>query len=172
MNDGFLKQQCTVSTMASDGYALVLHGDADASKLGGTAICGFSSTGMGGVIAASHIIRALNMEQMGTVLDENFPAMALVQESIPKHPVRVYQGDDVGVFTSEIQFPDAYDVKFAETVLKWFVEGGFDRLIIIDGLVPNEIGQKEEGDLWGVASHPLGRISSKSKEINCRINQS
>ena len=41
--------------------------------------------------------------------------------------------------------------------MKWFVEGGFDRLIIIDGLVPNEIGEKEEGDLWGVSSHPLGR---------------
>ena len=47
--------------MTGDGYALVLHGDADATKLGGTAICGFSSTGMVGVIAASHIIRALNM---------------------------------------------------------------------------------------------------------------
>ena len=46
--------------MVGDGYALVLHGDADASKLGGTAICGFSSTGMVGVIAASHIIRALD----------------------------------------------------------------------------------------------------------------
>ena len=159
MNDGFLKQQYKVSTMTGDGYALVLQGGADASKLGGTAICGFSSTGMVGVIAASHMIRAWDLEQMGTVLDENFPAMALVQESIPKHPVRVYQGDGIGVFTSEIQFPAAYDVKFAETVLKWFVEGGFDRLIIIDGVVPNEIGQKEEGDLWGVSSHPLGRKS-------------
>ena len=144
-------------TMTGDGYALVLHGDADPSRLGGTAICGFSSTGMVGVIAASHIIRAMDLEQMGTVLDENFPAMALVQESVPKHPVRVYQGEGIGVFTSEIQFPSAYDVKFAETVLKWFVEGGFDRLIIIDGVVSDDIGEKSDSEIWGVSSHPLGR---------------
>lgn len=143
--------------MTGDGYALVLHGDADASKLGGTAVCGFSSTGMVGVIAASHIIRAMDLEQLGTVLDANFPAMALVQDAVPKHPVRVYQGEGIGVFTSEIQFPATYDVKFAETVLKWFIEGGFDRLIIIDGVIASELGEKEEGDLWGVSSHPLGR---------------
>ncbi len=143
--------------MTGDGYALVLHGGADASRLGGTAVCGFSSTGMVGVIAASHIIRAMGLDQMGTVLDENFPAMALVQESVPKHPVRVYQGEGIGVFTSEIQFPSAYDVKFAETVLKWFTEGGFDRLIIIDGVVAAELGEKEESDLWGVSSNALGR---------------
>jgi len=144
-------------TMTGDGYSLVLHGDADASNLGGVAICGFSSTGMVGVIAASHMIRAWDLEQLGTVLDANFPAMALVQDAVPKHPVRVYQGEGVGIFTSEIQFPAAYDVKFAETVLKWFTEGGFDRLIIIDGVIGAELGEKEENDLWGVSSHPVGR---------------
>lgn len=139
------------------GYALVLHGDADASSTGGVAICGFSTTGMVGVIAASHIIRSLELTQLGTVLDENFPAMALVQESVPKHPVRVYQGEDVGVFTSEIQFPAAYDVKFAETVLAWFTQGGFERLIILDGVAAPELGEKDAAELWGVASHAGGR---------------
>jgi uncharacterized protein len=152
--------------MTGDGYSLVLHGDADASKLGGTAVCGFSTIGMVGVIAASHIIRVLDLEQMGTVLDENFPAMALVQDAVPKHPVRVYQGEEVGVFTSEIQFPGAYDVKFAETVLKWFTEGGFNRLIIIDGVVAAELGEKEESDLWGVASHPLGRKALAAARVS------
>lgn len=139
------------------GYELVPHAGADASKTGGVAVCGFSSTGMVGVIAASHLIRALDLKQLGTVLDDEFPAMALVHDSIPKHPVRVYEGDGVGVFTSEIQFPSAYDVKFAETVLEWFTEGRFDRLIIIDGIVGAELGEKKDSDLWGVASHPQGR---------------
>ncbi len=139
------------------GYELVLHAGADASKTGGVAICGFSSTGMVGVIAASHLIRAFDLKQLGTVLDDEFPAMALVHDSVPKHPVRVYEGEGIGVFTSEIQFPSAYDVKFAETVLDWFTEGRFDRLIIIDGIVGAELGEKKDSDLWGVASHPQGR---------------
>ena len=52
---------------------------------------------MVGVISTSHIIRALNLEQQGTVLNENFPAVALVQDEVPKHPVRIYQGEGIGV---------------------------------------------------------------------------
>ena len=54
---------------------------------------------MVGVIA-SHIIRTLRLNQLGTVLNADFPAVALIQDEIPKHPVRVYQGPGVGVFTS------------------------------------------------------------------------
>ena len=72
-------------------------------------------------------------------------------------PVRVYQGEGIGVFTSEIQFPNEKDIYFAETVLQWFTKGGFDRLIVIDGVISNDLGIKEEGELWGVSSNKKGR---------------
>ena len=71
------------------GYALVLKSGADPTT-GGIAIAGFTTAGMVGVIAASHIIRALKLNQLGTVLNADFPAVALIQDEIPKHPVRVY----------------------------------------------------------------------------------
>jgi len=83
--------------------------------------------------------------------------MALVHDEVPKHPVRVYQGDGLGVFTSEIQFPAETDVKFAETVLEWFTEGGFDQLFIIDGIVSPDLGEKDSGDIHGVAATEEGR---------------
>ena len=61
--------------------------------------------------------------------------MALVHHEVPKHPVRVYQGDGVGVFTAEVRFGPERDVLFANTVLDWFTKGGFDKLIIIDGVL-------------------------------------
>ena len=107
-----------MSEDSSSGYPLVLHSEADPSRLGGTAICGFSTVGSVGVIATSHLISSLELNPMGTVLHPNFPAIALIHDSVPKHPVRVYQGEGVGVFTSEIQFPSEHDVYFANTVLE------------------------------------------------------
>ena len=141
----------------SAGYPLVLHAEADPSRLGGTAICGFSTVGSVGVITTSHLISALGLDAMGTVLHPQFPAIALIHDSVPKHPVRVYHGEGLGVFTSEIQFPNEKDIYFGETVLEWFTKGGFDRLIVVDGVISNELGIKEEGELWGVSSTQKGR---------------
>ena len=142
---------------SSGAYPLVLHAGADPSRLGGTAVCGFSTVGSVGVIAPSHLIQTLELSPMGTVMHPKFPAIALIHDTVPKHPVRVYQGDGIGVFTAEIQFPSENDVYFGETVLEWFTKGGFDRLIVIDGVVSNDLGIKEDSDLWGVASTQMSR---------------
>lgn len=147
------------------GFPLVLHKDADPSKTGGVAICGFSNVGMVGSIATSHVVKALNLEQLGTVIDRNFPPVALIQNEVPQHPVRVYQGDGVGVFTSDLQFPGHTDVKFAETVLEWYTAGGFDKLYVIDGIVTGELGSKEEGELFGVASSDAGRVRLRQAQV-------
>ncbi len=154
----------------SSGYPLVLHSTADPTRLGGTAICGFSTVGSVGVIAMSHIIQTMGLRPMGTVLHPEFPAIALIHDSVPKHPVRVYQGDGMGVFIAEIQFPSQNDVHFGETVLEWFTKGGFDRLIVIDGVVSNDLGIKEESDLWGVSSTAIGRDALDDSGIR-RIQQ-
>ena len=72
------------------------------------------TVGSVGVITTSHLISALGLDAMGTVLHPQFPAIALIHDSVPKHPVRVYQGEGLGVFTSEIQFPDEIDIYFKE----------------------------------------------------------
>ena len=159
-----------MSAESGDGYPLVLHSEADPSRLGGTAVCGFSTVGSVGVIATSHLISSLQLSPMGTVLHPRFPAVALIHDSVPKHPVRVYQGDGIGVFTSEIQFSSEHDVYFANTVLEWFTKGGFDRLIVIDGVVSNELGIKEDSELWGVSSTSVGRDQLDNSSIQ-RIQQ-
>ena len=139
-------------------------------SLGGTAICGFSTVGSVGVIAMSHIIQSMGLAPMGTVLHPQFPAIALIHDSVPKHPVRVYQGEGLGVFIAEIQFPPEKDVHFGQTVLEWFTKGGFDRLLVVDGVVSNDLGIKEESDLWGVSSTALGRDALDDSGIR-RIQQ-
>ena len=145
-------------------YDLVLHKDANPTT-GGVAICGFSTVGMVGVIAASHVISQLNLSQLGTVLNPEFPAMALVHHEVPKHPVRVYQGKDVGVFTAEVRFGPERDVLFANTVLGWFTKGGFDQLIVIDGVARENLDDREDS-LYGVSSSKVGRDRLKKAGID------
>ena len=147
-----------------DSYDLVLHKDAN-PRTGGVAICGFSTVGMVGVIAASHVISQLNLQQLGTVLNSEFPAMALVHHEVPKHPVRVYQGENVGVFTAEVRFGPERDVLFANTVLEWCIKGGFDQLIVIDG-VARENMDGRDGTLYGVSSSPKGRKQLRDSGID------
>lgn len=141
-----------------DSYAIVLNAESD-PRTGGLAICGFSTAGMVGSIAAYHVIRSLDLDEVGTVLHHDFPALALVEDSVPRHPVRVYQGDGVGVFIAEVAFPKSQDVTFANTVLDWFTKGEYDSLVIIDGLVRQ--GGDEQGGpgLYGVGS------SSKTRDV-------
>ena len=145
------------------GYALVLKSGADPTT-GGVAIAGFTTAGMVGVIAASHIIRTLKLNQLGTVLNADFPAVALIQDEVPKHPVRVYQGPGVGVFTAEIKFQDKQDIMFASTVLEWYTKGGFDKLIIIDGIIAPE-KQLNQGELYGVGSSEKARTDLRNAGI-------
>ena len=144
-------------------YDLVLHKDAD-PRTGGVAICGFSTVGMVGVIAASHVISQLDLTQQGTVLNSEFPAMALVHHEVPKHPVRVYQGSNVGVFTAEVRFGPERDVLFANTVLEWFTKGGFDQLIVIDGVARENLDDRD-GSLYGVSASKPGRARLKNAGI-------
>ena len=78
---------------------------------------------MVGSIAAYHVIRSLDIDEIGTVMHQDFPALALVEDSVPKHPVRVYQGDNLGVFIAEVPFSPEQDISFANTVLEWFTKG-------------------------------------------------
>ena len=149
-------------------YSLVLNPDSSPST-GGLAICGFSTAGMVGSIAAYHVIRSLDIDEIGTVMNPEFPALALIEDSIPRHPVRVYQGDEIGVFIAEVSFPSEQDVSFANTVLEWFTKGGFSKLIIVDGLVRQTPEDTTGPGLFGVASieetrdtlHKLGIESIK-----------
>jgi uncharacterized protein len=53
---------------------------------------------------------------------------------------------------------------FASTVLEWFTRGGFDRLIIIDGLVQSK-KEISQGQLFGVGSNDAARTRLRNAKI-------
>lgn len=147
------------------GYSLMLQKDADPKTTGGVAVCGFTTDGKVGAIATAHLINSLKMKQLGTVMHADFPAVALVHDEIPKHPVRIYQTEGLGVFISQLQFKNEMDVMFGSTVLEWYTKGNFERLIVIDG-VPRLSKESDESELFGVSTSASSRKQLKTLGIN------
>ena len=68
------------------------------------------------------------------------------------------------MFTAEIKFQDKQDIMFASTVLEWYTKGGFDKLIIIDGIIAPE-KQLNQGELYGVGSSEKARTDLRNAGI-------
>ncbi|GIT11654.1 MAG: hypothetical protein CM1200mP32_11470 [Methanobacteriota archaeon] len=107
----------------SGAYPLVLHADADPSRLGGTAICGFSTVGSVGVIAASHLIQTLELSPMGTVMHPKFPAICADSRRSAQAPGQGVPRRRYGRFHRRDTVPQREDVYFGETVMEWFTKG-------------------------------------------------
>ena len=122
-------------------YDLVLHKDADPTTNWGCNLRLFDSRN-GRCYRCITYDQPVEFETTGNCSNAEFPAMALVHHEVPKHPVRVYQGDGVGVFTAEVRFGPERDVLFANTVLEWFTKGGFDQLIVIDGVARENLDDR------------------------------
>ena len=52
-------------------------------------------------------------------------------------------------------------------MLKWFQDGGFNRLIVVDGLVLPSFGEEERDRLFGVSSTDAGRDALDNLGIEC-----
>ena len=116
------------------------------------------------VLSLPHTSLNRSILPIGNRHGENFPAVALIQNEVPRHPVRVYQGDGIGVFTAEIQFDKEQDIAFGSTVLEWFRVGGFDQLIIIDGILKPEKQIHGEG-LFAVGANETARARLKTLDL-------
>jgi len=165
---------------------------------GATVIDGFPSVGLVSSIVANYIVKVLNMEQVGVLDSDVFPALSLVRRGEPLDTVRIYAGPRVGtelshdqivVFISEFQPPPNLIRPIAGAMLDWVQSEKCKMLYSPEGLVIEREGQQAEGppgpngepspkapsapnkdiDTYGIASTPAGR--RLLEENNIRLFQ-
>lgn len=128
-------------------------------------ICGLPDVGLVGAIAASHIISKLKLEEAAYVESALLPPIIIIEDGLPKSPIRFFGGDKLIVLISEIAIPSNIMRQTIRGIIDWAHEKGVEEVITLGGLpVPNRY-QLEKLRIFGVASDNLTLKTLTEKEV-------
>ncbi len=135
---------------------------------------GFPSVGMVSSIVANYMIKMLEMEYVGSVNSRYFHPTAVIANSIPMPPVRIYAGqpvekkdcfcDRLVVLTSEFPPPMELMKPMVDKILNWTGEKGIRTVVSVEGIV-NENAQTESASTYAIASTDRARKLLENKAI-------
>jgi uncharacterized protein len=116
------------------------------------AITGFPDIGLVGTIAVSHIIKVLDLKEIGYLKSESFPPITVVHRNRPKAPVRIYGDDSLLVIISEIPVPPLLMHELSHTIVNWLKEKKISLLTILGGVEnPKRLEIKKPG-VYGIST--------------------
>ncbi len=121
---------------------------------------GFPSKGFVSTIATRYMIDELGMEEIGYVRSDRIQSIAVVHNSKPMYPIRVYRKDNLVLIFSEISVPYQFIREFADTFDEWFKEINPSTVVLLAGITGRET--EKEHEIFGLTTHP---------EIKERMNE-
>ncbi|MCX8173061.1 MAG: PAC2 family protein [Thermoplasmata archaeon] len=116
----------------------------------------FPSVGLIGSIVGNFLVDSFKLERVATIVSDYFPPVAIVRNSVPSHPVRIYGNDRILVFLSEF-VPDPFLTKeLSELILELAKTRKCSMIISPEGVVYNGSSEENHG-IYGVGSTPKMR---------------
>lgn len=115
-------------------------------------ICGLPDVGLVGVIAAAHIISKLNLEEVAYIETDLLPPIIMLENGLPKSPIRIYGDGELVVLSSEIAIPSNIINLIVRSIVNWAWRKKADKVLTLGGLpVPNR-HEIEKLRIFGAAS--------------------
>jgi uncharacterized protein len=82
-------------------------------------INGLPDVGLVGLLAASHIIRSLGLDEVGSLESELLPPMIVLHGGLPKSPIRIFANNSLIVLISETAIPGSLLRSLANELVVW-----------------------------------------------------
>ncbi|MEM2272805.1 MAG: proteasome assembly chaperone family protein [Candidatus Bathyarchaeia archaeon] len=130
-----------------------------------TIICGLPDVGLVGVIAAMHIISKLNLGEAAYVETDLLPPVIVLENGLPKSPIRVFEGGGIAVLNSEIAIPSNIIYSLMRSIVDWAWKKKAEKVITLSGIpVPNRY-DLEKVRVFGAASNDAMLKILKDNEV-------
>jgi uncharacterized protein len=122
----------------------------------------FPSVGVVSTIAASFIVKTLDLENIGCIKYPGAPPSAVIIDGVPYPPVRIYykpQSCGPGgkckklvVLVSEFPIQPEHISSMAHTILDWCQDSRCDIIVSLEGLPTTELSLEQETRVFGVGA--------------------
>lgn len=99
-----------------------------------TLINGLPDVGLVGLVAASHVVSSLKMEEVGSVESDLFPPMIVLHDGIPKSPIRLFANGSLVVIMAETAIPASLTRSLADAIVNWAASRNVETVISIGGM--------------------------------------
>ena len=149
-------------TMNIDVYKLK-----ELNLCGATVIDGFSTPSRISSIVANYLINSLELEQVGILDSDDFPAVSMIYGSEPKYPAGIFADEEkkIVVFLSEFSPQQPLVRPIANTILSWAEENRCNRIIATEAIASPEGKIPKEHRMFGVGSVAGARRDLKELHI-------
>jgi len=97
-------------------------------------INGLPDVGLVGLVAASHIVSSLKMEEVGSVESDLFPPMIVLHNGLPKSPIRLFANQSLVVIMGETAIPASMTRSLADAIVNWATSRNAELVVSIGGM--------------------------------------
>jgi len=97
-------------------------------------INGLPDVGLVGLLAASHIVRTLKLEEVGAIASDMLPPMIVLHDGVPKLPVRIFAGSSIAVLLSETAIPGSLLRTLADGLVDWSKRKKIQLMLSLGGM--------------------------------------
>jgi uncharacterized protein len=134
---------------------------------GAIMLFGFPDVGLVGVIAASHLIQELGLEEVAYMDSPLLPPIIVLHEGLPHSPVRIFGNHNILLAVSETALPAELIHPVMHTLIDWGRSKGVKMMISISGIPVPDRQDLEELKVFAAASNveTLKMAQEKGVEI-------
>ena len=120
---------------------------------GGVLLAGLPDVGLVGVIATTHIISSLGMEEVAYIDSNLLPPIAVLHDGLPHSPLRIFHKDGILAVLSETAIPASAVQPISQSIVDW-CKGKEVKMVVSLGGLPTPNRQNiEEVKVFGAASN-------------------
>jgi uncharacterized protein len=125
----------------------------------------FPSKGFVSTIAAKYMIDELKMEVVGNIRSDKIQSIAVVHNSTPMYPMRIYRKGDLILIFSEVNVPFQYVGEFTDALSRWFLKIKPKEVLLLAGISGKSTDKEHE--IFSVSTD--ADVAKKLKKLKVEV---